>query len=82
VLRCGSRLVKLLDAFATSGWRIRWRTYRVHFKIPWLARLVKVDDDLLILKAKLLDHNVCAVRPRAAVVRVESDGVGGATHDV
>lgn len=57
-------------------------TYWVHFKIPWLTRLVEVDDDFLVLESELLEHDVCAVRPRAAVVGVEGDGVGGAAHDV
>jgi hypothetical protein len=58
------------------------RTYRVHLKVPWLAWFVEVDGDLLVLEPELLDHDVCAMRPRAAVVRVEGDGIGGAAHDV
>lgn len=55
-------------------------TYRVDFKVPWLARLVKVDDDLFVLQTKFLDRNVCAVRPRTTVVGVEGDFVAGAAH--
>lgn len=54
-------------------------TYRVYFKVPWLTGLVEIDDDLFVLQPELLDHDVCAVSPRAAVVGVECDLV--ASHD-
>lgn len=58
----------------------RESTYWIHFKIPWLTRLVKVDDDFFVLQTKLLDHNVCAMSPGAAVVGVECDLVAGTAH--
>lgn len=55
-------------------------TNRVNFKIPWLARCVEIDDDLLVFQTKLFDRNVGAVCPRATVVGVEGDFVSSAAH--
>lgn len=43
----------------------------VHFlEIPFLPRLIKVNDDFLELETKFGKRNVCAVCPRAAVAGV------------
>ena len=56
------------------------QTDRVDLKIPWLARRVEINDDLLVFQTKLFDRNVSAVCPRATVVGVECDFVSGAAH--
>jgi hypothetical protein len=50
-----------------------WWTYRVDLEIPWLTRLIEINEDFLVWKAELFKRDVCAMRIRASVVGVESD---------
>jgi hypothetical protein len=52
-------------------------THRVNLEIPWLARLVEVNDDLFVLETELLEGDVGAVGPGAEVVGIEDDLWGG-----
>jgi hypothetical protein len=48
-------------------------SYRVDLKIPWLPRCVQIDDDLLVVKAELLEGDMRSVGPGAFVVGIEGD---------
>jgi hypothetical protein len=47
--------------------------YRVDLKIPRLPRFTQINNNLLVRKPQLFQHNMCSVRPRAAVISVESN---------
>lgn len=46
-------------------------SYRVDFKVPWLSRLLEVDDDFFIGEVELFEGDVGAVGVGAEVVGVE-----------
>lgn len=48
-------------------------TYRVNLKIPWLSRLIEINDYFLIRQAKLLHNDMCTMCPRTSVVGVKLD---------
>jgi hypothetical protein len=48
-------------------------TYRVDFKVPWLPGFVEIDNDLFVWETQLLDHDMCAVCPRASMVCIQGE---------
>jgi hypothetical protein len=57
-------------------------TYWVDLQVPWFARLVEVDVDLVVVDSKLGESNVNAMGVGTTMVGVESNLVVVAAHDV
>ena len=47
--------------------------YGVNFEVPWLTRLIEINDNLFIRQSKLFQYDMSAMCPRTAVIGVQRD---------